>query len=66
MNGKGGNRVCIAFGGKVYDVTQSPQWKTGTHMGRHASAQDLTVEIGAAPHGAEVLKDEGRRFRDNL
>ena len=56
MNGKDGNPVCIAFQGKVYDVSQSPQWNTGIHMGRHASAQDLTVEIGAAPHGAEVLE----------
>ncbi len=55
MNGKGGNPICIAFGGKLYDVTQSPQWNTGVHMGRHASGQDLTKEIGAAPHGSEVL-----------
>ncbi len=54
MDGKNGNPVYIAFQGKVYDVSQSPQWNTGIHMGRHASGQDLTVEIGAAPHGAEV------------
>jgi len=55
MKGTEGNPVCIAFGGMVYDVTQSPQWNTGVHMGRHASGQDLTKEIGAAPHGSEVL-----------
>jgi predicted heme/steroid binding protein/uncharacterized membrane protein len=55
MNGKNGNPVCIAFEGKVYDVTQSPQWSTGIHMARHSSGQDLTREIGAAPHGTEVL-----------
>ena len=55
MNGKDGKPVCIAFGGKVYDVSQSPHWNTGVHMARHASGQDLTVEMEAAPHGAEVL-----------
>jgi predicted heme/steroid binding protein/uncharacterized membrane protein len=56
MNGKDGNPVCIAFGGKVYDVSQSPRWNTGIHMGRHASGQDLTKEMAAAPHGPEVLE----------
>jgi len=55
MNGKDGNPVCIVFGEKVYDVTESSVWKTGTHMARHASGQDLMQEIGAAPHGDEVL-----------
>jgi predicted heme/steroid binding protein/uncharacterized membrane protein len=55
MNGKDGKPVCIAFGGKVYDVSQSPHWNTGIHMARHPSGQDLTREIGAAPHGTEVL-----------
>ena len=56
MNGKEGNPVCIAVEGKVYDVSQSNLWKTGTHMARHASGQDLTLQIGAAPHDAEVLE----------
>jgi len=56
MNGKDGNPVCIAFGGKVCDVTQSDLWKTGTHMARHMSGQDLTKEIEAAPHASEVLE----------
>jgi predicted heme/steroid binding protein/uncharacterized membrane protein len=56
MNGKDGNPVCIAFQGKVYDVSQSDLWKTGTHMGRHTSGEDLAKEIGAAPHGPEVLE----------
>jgi predicted heme/steroid binding protein/uncharacterized membrane protein len=55
MNGKDGKPLCIAFGGKVYDVSQSPHWNTGIHMARHPSGQDLTGEIGAAPHGTEVL-----------
>jgi predicted heme/steroid binding protein/uncharacterized membrane protein len=56
MNGKDGNPVCVAFRGKAYDVSQSPHWNTGIHMGRHTSGQDLTKEIGAAPHGPEVLE----------
>ena len=56
MNGKDGNPIWIAFGGKVYDVSQSWHWKTGTHMVRHASGQDLTKEIEAAPHGPELLE----------
>ena len=55
MNGKDGNPVCIAFQGKVYDVSQSPRWNTGIHMGRHSSGLDLTKEIWAAPHGPEAL-----------
>ncbi len=55
MNGKDGKTVCIAFGGKVYDVSQSTHWNTGVHMARHASGQDLTREMEAAPHGPEVL-----------
>jgi len=55
MNGKDEKAVCIAFAGKVYDVSQSPRWKTGVHMARHASGQDLTREMEAAPHGPEVL-----------
>ena len=30
-------------------------WKTGTHMNRHPAGRDLTADIGAAPHGPEVL-----------
>jgi predicted heme/steroid binding protein/uncharacterized membrane protein len=55
MNGKDGNPVWVVFREKVYDVSQSKVWETGVHMARHASGQDLTREIGPAPHGPEVL-----------
>lgn len=55
MNGKDENPVYVASGGKIYDVTESPHWNTGVHMARHSSGQDLTREIGAGPHGTEVL-----------
>ncbi len=54
-NGKEGKPVYVAFDGKVYDVSGSTLWKTGTHMRRHRSGVDLTVDIGGAPHGPEVF-----------
>ncbi len=55
FNGKDEKSIYIAYKGKVYDVTESRMWKTGTHMNRHFAGKDLTNEIGAAPHGEEVL-----------
>jgi predicted heme/steroid binding protein/uncharacterized membrane protein len=54
-NGKEGNPVYIAYKGRVIDVSKSKLWRTGVHMGRHAAGTDLSVKIGAAPHGPEVL-----------
>ncbi|MDD5434608.1 MAG: cytochrome b5 domain-containing protein [Nitrospira sp.] len=45
----------IAFDGKVYDVTQSFQWKDGIHQVTHLAGQDLTTELEAAPHHSDVL-----------
>jgi predicted heme/steroid binding protein/uncharacterized membrane protein len=55
-DGKDGKPVYVAFQGKVYDVTKSRLWGTGSHMKRHLSGRDLTGEIAAAPHGPEVLE----------
>lgn len=55
-DGKEGRPVYIAHEGRVYDVSLSKLWKTGSHMKRHPCGKDLTVEIGAAPHGPEVLE----------
>jgi predicted heme/steroid binding protein/uncharacterized membrane protein len=55
-DGKEGRPVYVAHQGKVYDVSKSPLWKTGVHMKRHASGRDLSVDIGGAPHGPEVLE----------
>jgi len=54
-NGKDGNPVYIVYKDRVIDVSASRLWKTGRHMNRHPSGQDLTVDIQAAPHGLEVL-----------
>ncbi|MCE5334280.1 MAG: hypothetical protein LLG06_06790 [Desulfobacteraceae bacterium] len=55
-NGRNGKPVYIAHEGKVYDVSGSKLWSTGTHMKRHRSGMDLSTDIGAAPHGPEVLE----------
>ena len=55
-NGENGQPVYIAHAGKVYDVSASKMWKTGTHMKRHRSGQDLTTDIQGAPHTPEVLQ----------
>ena len=55
-NGKEGQPVYIAYDGKVYDVSESKLWKTGAHMMRHESGEDLTADIGGAPHDTEVLE----------
>ncbi len=55
-NGRDGKPVYVAYKGKIYDVSGSRLWKTGTHMNRHHSGTDLTADIEAAPHEAEVLE----------
>jgi predicted heme/steroid binding protein/uncharacterized membrane protein len=55
-NGENGKPVYVAHDGKVYDVSASKMWKTGLHMKRHRSGQDLTTDIQAAPHQPDVLE----------
>jgi predicted heme/steroid binding protein/uncharacterized membrane protein len=54
-DGSGGQPVYIVYQGRVIDVTKSPLWHTGHHMGAHKAGHDLTSELAAAPHGPEVL-----------
>ncbi len=54
-DGKEGRPTYISHGGRVIDVSASKLWKGGLHMGRHGAGIDLTADIGAAPHGTEVL-----------
>jgi predicted heme/steroid binding protein/uncharacterized membrane protein len=56
LNGENGQPALIAHAGKVYDVSSSRMWKTGTHMQRHPAGRDLTTDIQAAPHAADVLE----------
>lgn len=55
-DGKNGNLAYVAVDGVVYDVTDAPQWSTGSHEGLNAGT-DLTVVIGTAPHGTDVLEN---------
>lgn len=55
-NGENGKPIYISHDGKVYDVSGSKVWKTGTHMKRHRAGQDLTTDIQAAPHPADILE----------
>jgi predicted heme/steroid binding protein/uncharacterized membrane protein len=54
-NGKDGKPVYIAHNGNVYDVSESKMWRGGLHMRRHSAGADLTTDIQAAPHDADVL-----------
>jgi predicted heme/steroid binding protein/uncharacterized membrane protein len=55
FNGKEGKPLYIAHKGRVFDVSASKLWNTGLHMKRHAAGHDLTIDIEAAPHEADVL-----------
>ena len=55
-DGRDGRPCYLIHEGKVYDVSGSKLWKGGLHMRRHKAAVDLTGDIQAAPHGAEVLE----------
>lgn len=55
-DGKDGKPAYIVHKGRVIDVTRSKLWKDGVHMRRHHAGRDLTVDIGGAPHGPEVLE----------
>jgi predicted heme/steroid binding protein/uncharacterized membrane protein len=56
FSGKDGAPAYISYDGKVYDVSGSKLWKTGTHMMRHKAGSVLDGQMTAAPHGPEVLE----------
>jgi predicted heme/steroid binding protein len=43
----------VAHEGKVYDVSGSFLWRGGRHQASHRAGQDLTGQLGRAPHGAD-------------
>jgi predicted heme/steroid binding protein len=53
-NGQDKPEVWVAYLGKVYDVTTSRLWKDGKHY-EHWAGQDLTDELGQAPHNDQVF-----------
>ena len=56
FDGKDGKPAYVVHDGKVFDVTGSKMWKAGTHMRRHQAGRDLTTDIQAAPHKADLLE----------
>ncbi len=56
FDGTGQKPTYIAVGGDVYDLSGSPAWKEGRHMGQHFAGRDLTDDLSAAPHGPEVIE----------
>jgi len=54
-NGEDDPRIYIAYQGIVYDVSDCPRWRRGMHERLHFPGQDLSGEIGDAPHGADVF-----------
>lgn len=54
-NGQNGMPAYIAVDGKIYDVTNNPMWRNGTHNG-FTAGNDLTEQIKTiSPHGLKVL-----------
>jgi len=56
FNGASGKPAYIVFNNKIYDVSDSPKWKQGSHFKKHKAGQDLTEAIKGAPHGPDVLE----------
>lgn len=46
----------VAYGDKVYDVSQSFLWKQGIHQVMHRAGCDQTEALKEAPHGPELLE----------
>jgi predicted heme/steroid binding protein len=55
-NGKNGAPAYIAYKGKVYDASNSFQWRSGRHQVLHNAGEDLTDALEQAPHGADMLE----------
>ncbi|MCH7472622.1 hypothetical protein IIA79_06690 [bacterium] len=55
-DGKDGRPALVAYRGNVYDVTESLLWRDGVHLLQHQAGQDLTNEMGPAPHDDEVME----------
>ena len=49
-DGRDGRPAYVAFGGVVYDVSESAMWDEGDHEGQHQAGHDSTAEHEDAPH----------------
>ncbi|HHS97467.1 MAG TPA: cytochrome B5 [Chloroflexi bacterium] len=55
-DGKDGQPAYIAYGGRVYDVSESFLWQGGRHQVLHDAGTDLTAALDQAPHGEDLLE----------
>jgi predicted heme/steroid binding protein len=53
-NGQDKPEIWVAYKGMIYDVTRSRLWRAGKHY-EHWAGQDLTDELGDAPHNDNVF-----------
>jgi len=55
FNGKDGQKAYVVYDGYVYDVTEHPQWQSGSHGGNMAGT-DITENLkDVAAHGISKL-----------
>jgi predicted heme/steroid binding protein len=54
-NGTNQERILIAYQKRIYDVSRSELFLFGMHY-EHQAGEDLTRELGDAPHGEEVFE----------
>jgi predicted heme/steroid binding protein len=50
FDGKEGRKAYLGYSGSIYDVTASPMWERGDHVGKHHAGFDLTDALKTAPH----------------
>jgi predicted heme/steroid binding protein/uncharacterized membrane protein len=55
-DGQEGRPAYVVYQGTVYDVSGSKMWRDGSHVRRHRAGQDLTADLGAAPHDESVFE----------
>lgn len=56
-DGKDGRPAYIVVDGIVYDVTNVPQWRSGSHFGFVAGTDVTDALANSAPHEAGLLKN---------
>ncbi|HUM56902.1 MAG TPA: ammonia-forming cytochrome c nitrite reductase subunit c552, partial [Bacillota bacterium] len=55
-DGQDGRPAYVLYKNTVYDVTDSPRWKEGSHFRAHTAGRDLTKDLERAPHEEEVFE----------
>lgn len=55
-DGSPGRPKFVVHHGVVYDVSDCPHWRRDLHENLHFPGQDLSAELGDAPHGEEVFR----------